>query len=71
MAMTTAMAKGMASLMVMRTRMGSRWEVVACSRCLLVVSGSGNKEDDSETAMMTNRAMEMPQQRDNQPACKG
>ncbi len=35
------------------------------------VGGRGNEEDDDETAMMTNRATEMPQSRDNQPACKG
>ena len=35
------------------------------------VGGRGDKEDDDETAMMTNRATETLQWRDNQPACKG
>jgi hypothetical protein len=70
MAMMTATAKVMARLTVMRTDMGGRWEVAACGRCLLAVDGSGNKEDDSKMATITNRAMEMLQQHANQPACK-
>ncbi len=70
MAMMMAMVKAMASSTVMRTGMGGRWEVASCGRCSLAVGGSGNKEDDCETAKMTNRAAEMLQQGDNQPACK-
>ncbi len=35
------------------------------------VGGRGDKEDDDEMAMTTNRAMETPQWHGNQPACKG
>ncbi len=70
MAIMMAGAKVMARLMVMRTGMGGRWEAAACGHCLLEVSGSDNKEEDSELAMITNRAMEMLQQRSNQPACE-
>ncbi len=33
--------------------------------------GRGDKEDDDETVTTTNRAMEMLQLLDNEPACKG
>ncbi len=71
MVMMTATAKVMASLMVMRTGMGGRWEAAACGCCLLAVGRRGNEEDNGETRMTTNRAMETLQRRDNQPACKG
>jgi hypothetical protein len=66
----TARAKVMARLTVIRTGMGGKWEAAACGCCLLAFGGSDNKEDDGETVTITNRAMEMQQQRANQPACK-
>ncbi len=71
MVMMTAMAKAMASLMVMRTGMCNRWKAALCGRCSFGVGGSGVKEDTSEMVTMTNLATETSQQRDNQPACKG
>ncbi len=65
------MAKAMASSMVMRMEMIGRWEAAACGRRLLAIGGRGNEEDEGKTALMMNRAMEMPHQCDNQPACKG
>ncbi len=71
MAMVTVTAKVMASSTVMRTGMGGRWEVAACSCCLLAVGRRVDKDYNDEMATTTNKAMEMPQLRDNQPACKG
>ena len=71
MAMMTATAKATTRSTVMRTGMGGRWKAATCCSCSLAVSRSGNEEDDSETATMTNRATEMPQRGANQPACKG
>ncbi len=70
MTMMTAMAKAMASSMLMRLGMGGRWEAAACGRGSLAFGRRGDKEYNGETAMMTNRATDMPQQRDNQLACK-
>jgi hypothetical protein len=71
MVMMTATAKVMASLMVMRTGMGGRWEAAACNRCLLAVGGRGNKADDGKMATTTNGVTETLQQCDNQPDCEG
>jgi hypothetical protein len=68
--MVMAMAKAMASSTVIRMGVVGRWEAAACVRRLLVVGGRGNEEDNGEMARTTNRAMETPQRRDNQPACK-
>jgi hypothetical protein len=45
--------------------MGGRLEAEACCRCLLAVGRREDKEDNGEMATTTNRAMKMPQRRDN------